>query len=270
MKCFAKLLSNKDIHHLFRGCAASIAIWDQLRPSLPPRDDHVPFQVWFRKLLKHQHVVLAVAALWWIWKTRNERVFNNNAWPFQYIIRQILHDAKHWKSWALHSQENTAMLQDVPRRKVPCLFVDGSWNTGLKRMDCGGMLTDVDGNWLSGFSVSFGHGNAFLSELLAIEHGLRLAWNLGYRELVCATDCRDAITALNTLDTTSFWASHTLSRIKDMLHWDWTVTLESISRNNNLVADALACAASRDGSPHCVWRFPPSFVVPLICHSISA
>ena len=47
-------------------------------------------------------------------------------------------------------------------REVPRLSVDGSWLMGLNRMGCGGTLMDVNGNWLSGFSVSFGYGNAFL------------------------------------------------------------------------------------------------------------
>ena len=95
-------------------------------------------------------------------------------------------------------------MQELQGPKTPYLIVDGSWNAGVTRMGCGGMLADENGSWISGFSISFGHGNAFISELLALDHGLRLVWNLGYRHITCATDCKDAITALNTHDTSSY------------------------------------------------------------------
>ena len=127
---------------------------------------------------------------------------------------------------------------------------------------------DANGNWISGFSVSLCHGSAFLSELLALEHGLRLAWELGYRSIICATDCQEAITALNTVDVSSYWACHTIRRVKSLLSQDWSVTIEAIPRDKNAIADALACKASRDGSSHSVWSYPPAWVVPLLCRSL--
>ena len=127
------------------------------------------------------------------------------------------------------------------------------------------MKSLVNGNWISGFSVSFGHGNAFLSEILAIEHGLRLAWNLGHRSLICATDCYDAMNVLTSVsDVGSYWAADTICRVKSILAWDWNVTVIAISRDQNLVADALACTASANGSSHRIWRSPPTYVIPFL------
>ena len=124
---------------------------------------------------------------------------------------------------------------------------------------------DVNGNWVSGFSVSFGYGNAFLSEILAIEHGLRLAWNLGHKSLTCVTDCQEARTVLTTVsDVGGYWAADAILRVKMMLSWDWDISFGVVSRDRNVIADALACKASANGTPHRIWRTPPTFVVPFL------
>ena len=111
----------------------------------------------------------------------------------------------------------------------------------------------------------------FYAELLAVEHGLRLAWNLGYRSLLCVTGCQDALNVLtSTLDVRHYWAFDTIHRIRSLLNWDWHVVFELVHREMNVIVDALATKASRDGSPLCVWSYPPPFVVPLLCRAILA
>ena len=56
-----------------------------------------------------------------------------------------------------------ALVTDNPQ--VSRLRVDGSYVHSLHRMGCGGALMDANDNWISRFSVSFGYGNAFLSEI---------------------------------------------------------------------------------------------------------
>ena len=101
---------------------------------------------------------------------------------------------------------------------------------------------------------------------MGIEKGLRHAWELGYRTLVCVSDCKLTIDILKSdVDVSTYWALYTIRRICTMLSWDWRVTLQHIPREENLVVGCLAKQASRDDTPLRIWRLPPSFVVPLLC-----
>lgn len=51
--------------------------------------------------------------------------------------------------------------------------------------------------WVSEFS---GHtkGDVLLAELLAIQHGLKIVWEMGFRAVICESDCLDAVQLLTT------------------------------------------------------------------------
>lgn len=52
----------------------------------------------------------------------------------------------------------------------------------------GGILRDSNGKWLTGFSSCGGITTNMTAELLAILHGLRVAWNSGFKRVICETD----------------------------------------------------------------------------------
>lgn len=51
-----------------------------------------------------------------------------------------------------------------------------------------GVWLEPNGSWLFGFSGHVGISNVLKAELLGIYNGLNLAWDLGYRRLICYTD----------------------------------------------------------------------------------
>lgn len=65
------------------------------------------------------------------------------------------------------------------------LYVDGCslGNPGVSGF--GGLLRNDDGAWYCGFAGNIGFSNILHAELLAVYHGLRLAWEFGMSELVC-------------------------------------------------------------------------------------
>ena len=232
---------------------------------LPPQNLQEPFIPWFEKCLLSPNFPLFAATLWWCWKWRNSLIFTDEIWPVDVVLKHVYEDLRSWRLWMAASQQP---VQTAAAASIPCvlLAVDGSWVVGLGRMGCGGFIRDSSRGWISGFSISFGHGNSFLAEMLAIEEGLKLTWELGYRRVSCVTDCKEAVAIfMDNRDTSTYWASDTIHRIKGMLTWSWEVSFKHISRQHNMVADSLACKASRDGTPFRVWRSPPSYVVPLLC-----
>ncbi|KAL6497326.1 hypothetical protein OROGR_029255 [Orobanche gracilis] len=221
---------------------------------------------WFTRMMARSDHTLLVASLWWCWKWRNNHIFSDSPWSLNYVLRHVWLDVQAWR----RSSPSNAQVQQANTEPdgvaAVVLKVDGSWLRGVNRMGCGGVLCHRSGAWIVGFSVSHGFGSPFLAEVLAIERGLRLAWELGYRSFTCASDSRNAIDVLTSaIDTSMYWASDTIHRVRSLLAQDWSVTLRYIPRERNLAADCLARQASRDSTTHRVWRLPPSFVVPFLC-----
>ena len=51
-----------------------------------------------------------------------------------------------------------------------------------------------------GFSGFAGYGPKLLPELLALKHGLLIAWNWGYRQVLCNSDSMDSLRLIKNYD----------------------------------------------------------------------
>ncbi|XP_071723058.1 uncharacterized protein [Rutidosis leptorrhynchoides] len=77
-----------------------------------------------------------------------------------------------------------------------CLNVVESYMGNPGPPGVGGVFRNSSGNWLCGFlGVIETHFN-LMAELLALFHGLKLAWDLKYRQLTAFTDSMDALHTL--------------------------------------------------------------------------
>ncbi|KAF1887149.1 hypothetical protein Lal_00040746 [Lupinus albus] len=82
-------------------------------------------------------------------------------------------------------EDNTSMVQwRRPVRGQVKLNIDGSCTRGTNIMGGGSATRNHEGRWLSGFSATFEVYSHIIAEALAMEHGLNLAWNLGFKEIV--------------------------------------------------------------------------------------
>ena len=63
------------------------------------------------------------------------------------------------------------------------LNVDGSMHSASGACGCGGVIRDDQGNWVLGFTLRCSHTDILLVQLEAINAGLSLAWEHGYRLL---------------------------------------------------------------------------------------
>lgn len=56
-------------------------------------------------------------------------------------------------------------------------------------------------------SVSFGVGNTFLLEVLAIKIGLKHVWDMGHKVIMCYFDCSNLVDTFHqNLDVLQYWA----------------------------------------------------------------
>lgn len=91
-------------------------------------------------------------------------------------------------------------------------------------MGSGGLIRDDNGDWIVGFSSFDGVGDVLLAELTVIKHGLQLAWDEGFRSVVCESDSRDAISILSESSShnTHLFAS-TIFDVMELLRRCWSV-----------------------------------------------
>lgn len=86
------------------------------------------------------------------------------------------------------------------------------------QMGCSAIVIDAVDRWLSGASESHDAGLAFMAELLAVELGLQIGWDLGLRQVICCTDCavvRDVLQRDTNVD--HYWARDVILRIRSVL-----------------------------------------------------
>ncbi|MED6115997.1 hypothetical protein PIB30_095958 [Stylosanthes scabra] len=104
-------------------------------------------------------------------------------------------------------------------------------------------------------------------ELFAIWRGLILAWDMGFIDVCCETDCHEAFILL-TNDTTA--ANNDVTeltrRIHALMKRSWRVELALIQRTANHVADALAKYAVVQNVDQVEWLIPNDDVKELLKH----
>lgn len=81
-----------------------------------------------------------------------------------------------------------------PNDNMVKLNVDGSSIGNPGRSGFGGLLRDAHGQWLGGFSGFCGITNNTKAELLAIDYGLKMAWETGHHRLIYESDSKVALT----------------------------------------------------------------------------
>ena len=140
------------------------------------------------------HVFLA--AIWNIWYARNATVFDNNPPNWNIQILHINHLAN--ACFRAFMESNKHRIERWVRWKPPPdsyikLNSDGSSFGNPSTAGFGGLLRNADGDWIVGFSGYCGVVDNLCAELLALRRGLKLAWDYGYRQLICEIDCLEIV-----------------------------------------------------------------------------
>ncbi|KAL6527506.1 ubiquitin-specific protease ubp15 [Orobanche gracilis] len=149
--------------------------------------------------------------------------------------------------------------------------VDGSCSFTQFFMGGGGVLRDHNGIWIAGFSSSYGFGSAIQAECLAMEDGLKLAWNLGFRNVIMECDCMELVQIINdNLPTRLTTVAGVVKRIRSWLKRDWLVQVSFVVREVNMVADFLAKEGRTNSDGFKEWSSPPSAVLHLLDQDLAS
>ncbi|CAL0300233.1 unnamed protein product [Lupinus luteus] len=84
-------------------------------------------------------------------------------------------------------------------------------------MGWAGVLRDHDDHWISAISGNAHNGCHLHAELTAIEEALKHAWQLGYEDIVCQSNCLEVVKMLiEDANLEEHWYHVIITRIKNM------------------------------------------------------
>ncbi|KAJ1417595.1 Ribonuclease H domain [Sesbania bispinosa] len=168
---------SESTFHCFRDCERFHQLWTRLGFSSHRFFVEGNLWTWLTSNARGTQETLFLAVLWWIWKWRNNAIYDPSHWPLEIIIRNIL---------LLQAELDSGTALD----DGDSLLCSGS-------LGAGGVLRDSTGNWLWGFCWNGSQGSPLSAELHALQIGLSLAWDRGGRRMLVETDSLEAFHLLN-------------------------------------------------------------------------
>ena len=234
--------SIESLLHTFRDCPLSLAIWD----ALFNKDTNFNSQD-FNWLFKHYALArngnIFIITRWVLWKARNHKVFNGNDWVNWVCLNHI---------YSLHSDMVVHLSNDAtqkPCRQVKWIphldniikgNVDDSSLSNPGRSVFGDRIRNNNGDWLLGFSGFCGITSCLVSELYAIFHGLRIAYDAAHRNIILESDSRMTLDLIMSDVQSHHHHAPMISQIVQLQHRNWVVNFHHTLRQGNECADWLA------------------------------
>ena len=108
-------------------------------------------------------------AIWLIWKSKNQVVFNGKPQNPRLAI-EISNRAMEFSFCASNSIKPSSMVMKQVRWEKPQggwvkLNTDGASGSVVDRSGCGGIIRDENGQWITRFARRIGAANSFIAEL---------------------------------------------------------------------------------------------------------
>jgi ribonuclease HI len=161
-------------------------------------------------------------------------------------------DSEQWVSW--HPDETLATI----------LNVDGSSLGNPGPSGFGGVLRHSNGDWIFGFAGTVGISSVLHVELLAIYYGFKVAWDQGYRNIICYSDSTLSLQLIGGKVNPWHHYASILANISDLVKRNWSICFGHTKREANSVADLLAKTGAAGTSNWTEMRTPPPAAIPLL------
>ena len=243
--------------HAIRDCGYSRGVWRKLIPA-PRQHDFFsyPLRQWIMTNLRRRvsdmgslfwPVMFGIAA-WRIWYWRNQVMFNNKSWNDDLIVRDIKARAESICSTLSSAgfRRNERIQKWIRWAPPPwpflCLNTDGA-RKGNGEASAGGLLRDCHGNFIHGFSAHLGVCSVLKAELWGVLHGLRMAWDLGYRRIQVGIDNCSVVQIIKENNAHVNETSNIIEMIRELMRRDWRIQMAHIYREANSAADFLSTHA---------------------------
>ncbi|CAA7034666.1 unnamed protein product [Microthlaspi erraticum] len=186
-------------------------------------------------------------AVWWSWKWRCSNVFGENRKCRDRVLFVTELPAEVWKA----NQALSVRVGASPRVhrlvgwKAPVagwmrLNTDGASRGNPGLASAGGVIRDVLGKWICGFSLNIGLCSAPLAELWGVYYGLVMAWEKRIPQLEVEVDSELVVGFLKKGVSNTHPLAFLVSLCHGFISKDWSVHIVHVFREANRLADGLA------------------------------
>ncbi|KAK7246514.1 hypothetical protein RIF29_41383 [Crotalaria pallida] len=90
--------TSESVSHVLRDCPHAHEVWFRIGVHAYPNFWTDPCHIWFKSMLRSQMSYLFAAGVWWIWRWRNNHLFDEKKWCIRTVLRCILTDADSFRS----------------------------------------------------------------------------------------------------------------------------------------------------------------------------
>ncbi|MBA0597499.1 hypothetical protein Gorai_007302, partial [Gossypium raimondii] len=153
---------------------------------------------------------------WKLWKSRNGFIFNGAKLP---TVLPITLFSLVWPGLGV-----MVLIQGVMSM--------------VEKAAGGGLLRDENGTWILGYGRCFGERSVVQAEAWATYNGLRIAWEHGYKKVQVESDSLDMVNMVLHGSSDGFLLP-IVADMRSLCLRDWTMVVQHISKEVNLIADCL-------------------------------
>ncbi|CAN1807775.1 hypothetical protein LINPERHAP1_LOCUS25156 [Linum perenne] len=178
-----------------RDCSFACEVWEELGLLPAVRQWSISnHSDWLRAVNGHDNSLHAGITCWYLWKSRNELVFESKHVPPAALVNRILA----WSRAVDAALRIERSCLDLPPQRTSMdvqwdpgpedtmvINTDGSVNPSTREATTGGLIRDYLGRCYLGFSSNLGSCSIARAELHGIATGLRLAWTLDFVQCSC-------------------------------------------------------------------------------------
>lgn len=153
---------------------------------------------WIRHDIDGGSILLDVC--WWLWCAMNKLCIADEV-VSSYTLKLITVNyvnmlAKYFLKNIL-SHPTRTIMENAHKGSNMILNVNVSSLGDPDISDFRGFIQNVHGVWVHDFASNIGYSNTLHVELMALYHGLCMAWELGIKDLICYSDFNSAINLIS-------------------------------------------------------------------------
>lgn len=185
--------------HTLRDCTEAHKVWKTLQFDKVPLFFSASCKDWVQDNLYGPNTSLFAITCWFIWKARNSSVFEDVDWELWMILSKIFtlrNSVLRAFGDPMTKSTERQVTWNPPQEHFIKLNVDGTSLGNPGRSGFGGIFRNRHGEWLLGFSGFCDFNTNLKAELMAISQELEIAWEQGYKAILCDSDSTLAIASV--------------------------------------------------------------------------
>lgn len=249
-------LGHETLIHLFKDCeTVKDILWAISKGTIPAQFFHEEGIGWLKLNLEDDFLIDGLGWNVWfglttlnIWQRRNEKVFQGALMSSTDRCHRVCTQAM-WVQSSIDSTSSIDVLSDHQNGRQTKWEALSGWVklncdatvTGLGTSAAvGGVLCNVDGNFIMGFVMDIGEATITTAELKAILTGLKLLRGKGYSKIVINSDSLTAVQMVQWGCSNLHPCFQLVKEIQDLMCRINECTISHTLREANQVVDAFA------------------------------